>query len=265
MLNDKERYIFDLTGYLLIEDVLSPAELRELNALIDGYDVWEQHGNSRVQPESLGLKRSENKVSVDPLHKWGEPFRRLIDHPRVLPYLVELIGPQFRYDHGYAIFMKKGGEKLRLHGGATPYEPGMFYHCYNGRMYNGLIVVTYALTDVGPGDGGFAVVPGSHKSNFPCPETYREFEETGPWLQQVPHKAGSAIIFTEALTHGTWPWTADSERRALLYKFSPGHMAWARRYPMAADVPDAGWSPQLERILQPPHMQARAKVVAGDE
>jgi len=132
-------------------------------------------------------------------------------------------------------------------------------------MYNGLIVVTYALTDVGPGDGGFAVVPGSHKSNFPCPETYREFEETGPWLQQVPHKAGSAIIFTEALTHGTWPWTADSERRALLYKYSPGHMAWARRYPMAADVPDAGWSPQLERILQPPHMQARAKVVAGDE
>ena len=37
-------------------------------------------------------------------------------------------------------------------------------------MYNGLVVVSYALGDVRPGDGGFAAVPGSHKSNLPCPE-----------------------------------------------------------------------------------------------
>src|SRR5689334_19935003 len=111
-MHEKERYLFVLTGYLVVEDILTAEELRELNATIDEFDVWEQHGPSRVKAESLGLRRSENKVSVDPLHKWGGPFRQLINHPRLLPYLVELIGPRFRYDHGYAIFMRKGGEKL---------------------------------------------------------------------------------------------------------------------------------------------------------
>jgi ectoine hydroxylase-related dioxygenase (phytanoyl-CoA dioxygenase family) len=128
-------------------------------------------------------------------------------------------------------------------------------------MYNGLVVVSFALGDVGPGDGGFAAVPGSHKANLPCPEPFKQFERTGPWLLQVPQPAGSAVIFTEALTHGTWPWTAERERRSLLYKFSPGHQSWSRAYPAAEDVPDAAWSPELRRILQPPYVHARAAVV----
>jgi len=39
-------------------------------------------------------------------------------------------------------------------------------------------------------------------------------------------KAGDAVIFTETLTHGTLPWTAQHQRRALLYKFSPGTLAY---------------------------------------
>ena len=34
-------------------------------------------------------------------------------------------------------------------------------------------------------------------------------------------KAGDAVIFTEALTHGTLPWTAAHERRLLRYLYSP--------------------------------------------
>ena len=114
---------------------------------------------------------------------------------------------------------------------------------------------------VDPGDGGFAAVPGSHKSNLPCPDDIKTFERVGPWLQQVPQAAGSAIIFTEALTHGTWSWRADKERRSLLYKFSPGHMSWARTYPSAADVPDAAWTEPQRRILLPPYVQQREGVV----
>ena len=33
-------------------------------------------------------------------------------------------------------------------------------------MRNGLMVVTFFLTHANPGDGGFACIPGSHKSNF---------------------------------------------------------------------------------------------------
>jgi hypothetical protein len=255
--NDEERYLFDLMGYLVVDDVLTAAELRELNALIDGRDVWATY--EREVAAGSQPARAYN-YHVGPLHRWEDPFRRLIAHPRIVPYLTEMIGPGFRYDHGYAIFMKKGGEQHRLHGGGTPYEPEECYHWQNGRMYNGLVVVSFALGDVGPGDGGFAAMPGSHKSNLPCPEQIKTFERVGPWLQQVPQRAGSAIIFTEALTHGTWTWRSDAERRSLLYKFSPGHMSWSRTYPATTDVPDGDWTPQQERILQPPFVQQRPAV-----
>ena len=29
--------------------------------------------------------------------------------------------------------------------------------------------------------------------------------EGNPLVRQIPQKAGEALIFTEALTHGTWP------------------------------------------------------------
>ena len=65
----------------------------------------------------------EGNLHVGPLESWEAPFRRLIDHPKIMPHLLELIGPKFRYDHGYAIFMRRGGAKHRLHGGGTPSIP----------------------------------------------------------------------------------------------------------------------------------------------
>jgi len=41
-MNDEERYLFDLMGYIVIDDVLRPIELRELNTLIDHRDEWGQ-------------------------------------------------------------------------------------------------------------------------------------------------------------------------------------------------------------------------------
>src|SRR5207237_10743358 len=126
------------------------------------------------------------------------------DQPPMLPYLTEMIGPKFRFDHGYASFMKRGGSKHQLHGGNTPYDPGQYYHWQNERMFNGLIVVSYALGNVNPGDGGFAAIPGSHKSNLPCPPSFKTFDRTTPWLLQVRQMAVSAVLFPAAMTPGTW-------------------------------------------------------------
>ena len=47
-----------------------------------------------------------------------------------------------------------------------------------------------------------------------------KWEKHQEHVLEVNGKAGDAVIFTETLTHGTLPWTAAHERRALLYKFS---------------------------------------------
>ena len=117
----------------------------------------------------------------------------------------------------------------------------------------------YALVDAGAGDGGFCCIPGSHKSNFPCPEPFRSLEKKGLWLVQPPLKAGDVLIFTEALTHGTLPWTAEHERRSLLFKYSPGHQAWGRAYNRGADEN----MDETQRLLMEPPYVSRRKEVPG--
>jgi hypothetical protein len=246
--NDEERYLFDLQGYLVIEDVLTSDEVAELHGLLDDYDLWGQVARGEIEAWS----NDPSFLSTASPHTMDEPFRRLIDHPKLMPYLLETVGPKFRYDHGHMILMKRGSTNLRLHGGGSPFSPGEFYLFKDGQMHNGLVAIAISLVDAGPEDGGFACVPGSHKANLPCPPEFLTFEKSGPWVIRVPVKAGSAIMFTEGLTHGTWPWTAEHERRAVFVKYTPGQIAFGAPYPKATDI-EADWSPQTQRILTEPY------------
>ena len=94
-----------------------------------------------------------------------------------------------------------------------------------------LVAVQWALADQGPDDGGFVCVPGSHRANFPVPA------DANPGLVvRVPMRAGDVVFFTEGLTHGTAPWQAAHDRRALLYKYAPGHSCWGIQYTTTPDA-----------------------------
>jgi ectoine hydroxylase-related dioxygenase (phytanoyl-CoA dioxygenase family) len=117
-------------------------------------------------------------------------------------------------------------------------------------MYNGLCAVAYNLTDVNLGEGGFGCIPGSHKSNLPFPDQWRDLEQPHPCVQTLTGKAGTAILFTEALTHGTLPWKGQQERRTLFYKYSPHPSAWSRYYYNPDDYPEL--TEAQRRILKTP-------------
>ncbi len=155
----------------------------------------------------------------------------------------------------------KFGKRGRLHGGQRDQAPTCWYRYQDGLIRNGHLVVTYFLTDANAGDGGFACIPGSHKSNFlsHLPGDVRDFERRPHYLVQPGARAGDALIFTEALIHGTLPWTADHERRALLYKYMPGHINW---HPDSFDPQEyssesSPLTEQQKRILAPPYVKGR--------
>jgi hypothetical protein len=242
----EEKFMFDLEGYFIIRNVLTTDEVAELNALAD----------EKLSAESRdGMRRTRS------LCHWGAPFRKLIDHPKVVPYLLDLMGPKFRLDHDYCIFMEKGATGGGLHGGETDSEADHWYRYKDGVMRNGLSVLTFALAPAGAGDGGFACIPGSHKSNFPrvIPPEVRRFERRPHYVVQPEVEAGDALFFTESLIHGTMPWTADHERRAVLYKYSPGNSAWSDRYYNLDDFEEL--TEQQKRILAPPSVGGRKAVV----
>ena len=72
-MNDDERYLFDLMGYLVVDDVLSAEELAGLNRLVDQRDPWgaqEREQRGRVgEPLSLrGLLHAPEHRHTVPMH-----------------------------------------------------------------------------------------------------------------------------------------------------------------------------------------------------
>ena len=239
-MNEQERFLFDLQGFLVVPGALDAEEVARLNAIMDEYVAREM--SPQTHTHRFGR-----------LLNWAKPYRDLIDHPRIAPYLEALLGSQFRLDHDYADVIRTGKGPIGtvLHGGATPFDPTQYYHYRDGRMFNGLVVVAYSLKDVRPGDGGFGCVPGSHKSNVPFPREWQELDDPQPCVQRVAGPAGSAIIFTEALTHGTLPWYGREERRTVFFKYSPHPLSWAAHYYNAAEY--EGLTERQRAILEPPN------------
>ncbi len=252
-----QQYLFDVQGYLVIEDALSSAEVAALNRLIDAQNlpppaVSPRFGSAPTLGASL-LKADEfpeSKMKGDwgaPVGsgflEWGQPFCDLLDHPAIMPALRFRLGDAFRLDRLYGMTMRQGMSYGVLHAdyGATSKQsevgPGEYYAFRSNQIYDGFIVVAWALSDAGGELGGFCCIPGSHKSNYRLPRQIDENFEQSPHVHVPEMPAGSVILFTESLTHGTATWRGQQERRTVLYKYCVSHMAWTtKRVEMPSSV-----------------------------
>jgi len=248
-MTEVEKYLFDLRGYIVIDDLLSADEVSEINRLID-----ENHP---------GVNEDSRKKHSGGFLSWGQALVDLIDHEAIMPRLKFILGDGFRMDHYYAIYMEKDGAPSRLHGANTPYDPPEYYHYREGRMYNGLTVVTFNLSDGGPQHGGFCCIPGSHKSNYRCPPEIREAHTDTDCVVVPEAKAGSVSIFTEATTHGTAAWTAEHERRSLLFKYSPAQQSWSTKHIQPPE--GVTLTPRQELLFEPPYFSGRKSLFPEEE
>ncbi len=224
--SDEEMYFFDLRGYLVIPGVLSQAEIDACNASIDAkLDQARTFESGRLSRGSKALGGDSSRIELTGMLGWEpeyhKPFRKLLVNPWVVSRLNEFSGRGFRLDHGpLLISAKKGAEGHRLHGGGEPFSQATWYHQQNGKIYCRGITVAWQLANCNPGDGGFCIVPGSHKNFEPTPDEVRTMEDDMGLVEQVPMKAGYLLFFAETATHGALPWTAEHDRRSVLYKYA---------------------------------------------
>ena len=250
----EEKFRFDLEGYLVVKDVLTPDEVAELNRISDR--VFPRDYLDGNDSKGRGKVRRDTFVS-----RWDPACQKLLNHPKIVPYLVDLVGAKFRIDHDYAIFMAPNSGGGNLHG-LPEWGKHRFYHYQGGEMRNGLTVVTFCLAPARKGDGGFVCIPGSHKTNFAdyLPEDVRTLSRVPHYVIQPEVDAGDVIIFTEALCHGTMRWQGTEERRVFLFKFNPGHMSNKEKPYNPDDFFDP--SEQQRRIMAGPSVGGRPDVVA---
>ncbi|MDA0837378.1 MAG: phytanoyl-CoA dioxygenase family protein [Planctomycetota bacterium] len=228
-MTEEEKYLFDVHGYLVIRGALSSEEVAAANAAVD------HHADKiKIRPNDLAHKSRTltgiiGRGDLAGMLEWGkphcDPFREMIAHPGYSSHLECLLGPGFRLEGLGVITMDEGAEGFWFHEGGEPMDRSRSYLYRNGRMYCGMTNVAVQLSDVNPGDGGFACLPGSHKANYPCSDEIRLYHTHQDRFLQIAAKAGDAILFVECLMHGTLPWVARHQRRSVIIRYNSGVMA----------------------------------------
>jgi Phytanoyl-CoA dioxygenase (PhyH) len=228
-------YLFDLRGYHVLEDAISPQLLADLNRAFDGFPELEfgQWWGQTQRLDNNGRAGFELQSVVEA----GKPFETLIDHPAWCDRLRRYCGEKDTYVEG--LFLDECFASVRRSGGFFPMHSGGHegvvrtqYRYLPKGFACGQVNILLALTDIGPGDGGTRVLPGSHKSNFihpACRAAYGEraklHDEVVEGAIEVHLKAGDALMFSDAICHGASRRINPGDRRVCIYRYGP---PWGR-------------------------------------
>ena len=230
-LSQEERdYLFDLNGYRIIQNALTPDQLARVNAFVDAHPIESVNPGDWVGDVECHTYGSKDGLNFQNIIEGGDVFEELIDNPTWLPQVrryIENGAHKLAIEENFLNVRRSGGF-IPIHaGGANIRFTGLF-QWQTGAWAVGQINVLMALTDVGPGDGATTVAPGSHKSQFLHPNMDWNAGVGGDraiGMREVHLKAGQALMFTDGITHGSTPRTNPGERRVLIYRYSPHLLA----------------------------------------
>lgn len=263
----EHKYLFDLTGFVILRGIFGPDEVASANAIIDKHEDELQERTQLLRNTETGSPLAGDGVSgrkdMGRILEWGKDssfFRSILNHPALIPYYTGLLGEGYRLDHlPFIISQDKGSEGHALHGGTVDassgaYNPFLAYSCVGGRLHNQLLAVSVILSDHNAGDGGFVAVPGSHKANFAMPPEMLHDKAFSEFVQQPVTKAGDVVLFSEGTVHGARPWTAEHRRRVALYRFAPATACYSKSYyPQWPAAAREDMTPAQLAVLEPPY------------
>lgn len=234
-LSPLETYLFDLRGYLVLKGALSSAEVAALNSTLDEIKVSEPGGwHGWVHAHSYGGKDGTNFQQI---YEAGPSFEALIDHPSWIEKVRTLVGGEgtFDYQHGPLFIdenfanLRGPGEAIGLHSGGHNGTKRTQFRYRAGKFHCGQINILMALNDIGPGDGATMVIPGSHKSNLIHPDFEKHKMKANELTSlndvegaiEVHLKAGDALLFVDAIAHGSAERVNPGQRRITVFRYGP--------------------------------------------
>lgn len=235
--SDRDIYFFDLHGYLVIDKALSHQETVELNAVID--QIPHLKPGQQWKGVYAHWYNDNDGLNLQQIYEAGDPFERLIDHPAWYEHMKKFVGGEGTFDwHHGPLFIDENfvnirgpGESIGMHSGGHLGAMRNQYQVINREFHCGQVNLLIALTDIGPGDGGTLVIPGSHKSNFAHPDA-NDFEMYCKHAGEIPEgaieihmKTGDALLFVDTICHGGAKRTNDGQRRTVVYRYGP---SWGR-------------------------------------
>ena len=241
MLTGAQIGAFRRDGYLVVEDVLSPALLdavraeyaRLLDRLIEGWGLSQAlagrgFGERIVESYRLGqdwfqpldISLPGDRIAADtPMH-FGPAVFDMVTAPRLLDLVECLIGPEITSNPIQHVRIKPPEAALRP-GESRAHVGGTDWHQDRGVAHaeadaTDMVTVWLAITDATVENGCLQVVPHAARTLLPhCPQRQTAiaagFLDTGD-ARPLPVRAGGAVILDPATPHAALPNRSDGIR-----------------------------------------------------
>jgi hypothetical protein len=252
-----QRLFFEVNGYVVIENTLTPDEVRRTkDALVELRSKFKDSGDpSKFNLNGCRCERFEP-------HFWA--FQSLLEaspaifehltHPLMVALAEEAVGGKVRLEESAAIINRRepdySPEKPFEFGFHRGGQPGFDSYIYDDLYHCTFMKTLTNLTDLGPDDGGTAVIAGSHKLNCDEWEMVEAAYENPKNIHQVEAPAGSTMLMCETLIHATGQNRTENERVIIIAGFShPKHQAIG------------GWEPSPKFVEKAP--EEKRQLIAG--
>lgn len=203
---------FDRDGFAVIPQAI-PSEL--VDRLITAGDKWVASDYQPMRQVSEGTDGFRNCVALD------DAFMELLAWPKVLPYLVRLLGPDIKLLTSHLIYREPapaGTPKTKRHPGWHRDFAKAKRSLGDARMPRLDLKVAYALNDLPTEScGGTMFVKGSHALKHGL-EIKPHVDPEGTVEPTV--RAGDAILFENRTWHAGAPNLSDRTRKVVMMGYT---------------------------------------------
>ena len=220
----------EIEGYVLIPDLLSPAQVETMRAELDRLPTTPTDYSDNQRGHS-DVHFSDSPACID-----------AIALPAMMEFLDTLFGDEIICTSVVFALSRPGHPGIAIHTDSQPYGSKIFGVQASAPR---LVRVLYYLDDLTPDRAPLKVIPHSHLSLHADGNPYNRYL-SHPEEVMVCCKAGSAAIINQTIFHANYPNTSTQDRHLFAVAYRP---AWAGPI---ADVPE--WP--AEKIAKlPPHVR----------
>jgi len=229
-LTDREQFMFETFGYLVIPGALSQSEVEACLAA------------SKKVHESLGTRKGRQ---IGHLHESEAAIENLLDHPSVLPKVRALMGDYFIIQSTWCTL-----QPARTKPGGYHQDGSGVYQFRRLGTPTPLVQlrVGYYLTDQSEPDmGNMVMIPGSHSPQMTLPKGITPDEDDLPIHQVICGEPGTALLFHQGVYHRTGANKMDFDRYTMHIVYAPPWLTPSDR--MANDPEFLARTTPLRRAL----------------
>jgi phytanoyl-CoA hydroxylase len=222
MIGASDVEFYNENGYLVVEDVLSADEVRELRRVTEGFVERARYVREHDDVYDLEDSHSFEEPRVRRIktpHLHHQIYMKMVSHPNILAVLKALWGHSIRFD------VSKLNMKAAGYGAPVEWHQDWAFYPHTN---DDLAAIGIMMDDVGDDNGPLLVIPGTHKG--PIFDHHAEGRFCGamdPGKGEVDYgaavpmkgRAGSITIHHARTVHGSATNRSGRPRRLLLHQY----------------------------------------------